>query len=188
MDYTEYEHQKRIPRSKQVNIEKFIRYGGYYDVNNNWNSIVTVEGYPDKIFRGRVEVFLFKDNKIYMDINEQRYRIPGGSFDIRRSHTDQVYNEIKEEAKIISKNIYYTGLSYVTIFSRYTKPSSKRMSWNGTYNEVYLAEYDHLYRGRVNETVYDYNMHHQGKFYILDDVLHILKPEHLTALKMSKII
>lgn len=62
------------------------------------------------------------------------------------------------------------------------------MSWHGTYNEVYLAEYDHLYRGRVNETVYDYNMHHQGKFYVLDDVLHILKPEHLTALKMSKII
>ena len=75
-----------------------------------------------------------------MDINEQRYRIPGGSFDIRRSHTDQVYNEIKEEAKIISKNIYYTGLSYVTIFSRYAKPSSKRVSWHGTYNEVYLAE------------------------------------------------
>ena len=62
------------------------------------------------------------------------------------------------------------------------------MSWHGTYNEVYLAEYDRLYRGRINETVYDYNMHHQGKFYVLDDVLHILKPEHLTALKMSKII
>ena len=188
MDYTEYEHQKRIPKTRHVDIDKFIRYGGYYDINNNWNSIILVDGYPNKVFRGRVEVFLFKNNKVYLDIYDDRYRIPGGSFDIKRSDKFQVYNEIKEETKLISKNIYYTGLSYVTVFDKQVKPTYTHMSWNGTYNKVYLAEYDKPYKGYINEIVYDYNMHIHGRFYNLDDVLHILKPEHTTALKLAKII
>ena len=183
-----YEYQKKIPKCGRVNIDKFVRYGGYYDINNNWNSIVTVEGYPGMVFRGRVEVFLFKDNKIYIDILPNKYRIPGGSFDINRSNYSQVYNELKEETKILSKNIFYTGLSYVSLFDRYDKPSKRVMTWRGTYNEVYLAEYNKPYTGFIKNNLYDRNMHNNGEFRNLEDILHILKPEHLAALKKVNII
>lgn len=184
----DYEHQKRIPLDGNVDIDKFVRYGGYYDINNNWNSIVQVEGYPDKILRGRVEVILFKDDKIFLDNSINRYRLPGGSFDINRSNEAQVFNEIKEEAKILSKNIMYSGLSYVRIFDKYSKPSKTRMSWHGTYNEVYFAEYNKPYNGFIRGCLYDRNMHNNGCFYPLLDILPILKDEHITALKMLKII
>ena len=188
MLYHNYEHQKRIPKYGYVNVSKILNCGGYYDVNNNWNSIIKVEGYENKVFRGRVEVFLFKDNKVYMNICGNKYRIPGGSFDIRRSNRNQVYNEIKEETKILSKNICYTGLSYVNLFSHYSKPTKSVMSWHGSYNEVYLAEYDKTYKGYINNSLYDYNMHNNGGFYNLEDILYILKPEHIAALKMVNII
>lgn len=188
MNNGKYEYQKKLPKYGQVDIDKFIRYGGYYDVNNNWNSIVMVEGYPNMIFRGRVEVFLFKDNKVYIDIAPNRYRIPGGSFDINRSNYSQVYNELKEETKILSKNIFYTGISYVTLFDRMDSPSKRVMTWNGTYNEIYLAEYSKPYTGYVKSTLFDSNMHNNGDFHSLVDILPILKPEHLTALKKVNII
>lgn len=188
MMYYKYEHQKRIPKCGYVNMNKILNNGGYYDVNNNWNSIIKVEGYDNKVFRGRVEVFLFKDNKVYMNISNNKYRIPGGSFDIKRSNRDQVFNEIKEEAKILSKNICYTGLSYVNIFNHYNKPTKTMMSWNGNYNEVYLAEYNKQYDGFVKNSVYDCNMHNNGGFYNIEDILYILKPEHLMALKLANII
>lgn len=188
-DFAINEYKKRIPIDNKIDIDKFLRYGGYYDVNNNWNSIVEVEGYPGKIFRGRVEVFLFKDNKVYIDLSSgNKYRIPGGSFDINKSHKRQVFDEIKEETKIISKNILYTGLSYVTQFVKLNKITRYRMSWDGTYNEVYVAEYDKLYNGFIKTSVYDKNMHMNGGFYSLYDIAAILKPEHICALRMLKIL
>lgn len=188
-DVMYYEYKKRIPIDNKIDVDKFLRYGGYYDVNNNWNSIVEVEGYPGKIFRGRVEVFLFKDDKVYIDLSSNnRYRIPGGSFDINKTHEGQVFDEIKEETKIISKNIIYTGLSYVNMFDHACKRSRYRMSWDGTYNEVYLAEYNRSYNGFIRKSVYDKNMHKNGGFYSLYDIVSILKPEHICALRMLKII
>ena len=96
-----------------LDMNKVIQDKGYYDKNGEWNSIIRSKKYPGKLFRGRVEVFIFRGNYVYMEkYGDGTYRLPGGSFDIRRSNHDQVYNEAKEESRIIVHNIQYTGVSY----------------------------------------------------------------------------
>ena len=58
------ETRKRIPKDKNLPLTKIIRDRGYYDIDNNWNSLLTFPQYPNMVFRGRVEVFIFDKSKL----------------------------------------------------------------------------------------------------------------------------
>lgn len=171
-----------------LDIKQVVENKGYYDKYGEWNSIIRSKKYPGMLFRGRVEVFIFKDNSVYMEIyKDGTYRIPGGSFDIRHSNHDQVYNEAKEESRIIVHNIRYTGISYHKLRKKlYVSKDKKSISWNGTYNKVYTADFTGYYNGKILPYVQDINMYKYGRFYNIDQVYHLLTPEHKLAVS-SKI-
>ena len=88
------EVRKRFPKDKNLTIEQAILNTGYYDIDNNWNSLLTFPQYPGMVFRGRVEVFIFdKNNDVFMALYNNHYRIPGGSIEYGRSHKYQVEQE-----------------------------------------------------------------------------------------------
>lgn len=184
----DYEYTKRIPLCP-TNMNRIIKNGGYYDINNNWNSIIKLDKYPDMVFRGRVEVFIIKDDMVYMHImNRNRYRIPGGSFNVENTNIDQVYKEAKEETKILIKDIQYTGINYVRIFDNRNKSSGRVIRWDGSYNEVYIAKYDKPYNGHIKNSVYDYDMHNLGRFYKIKNIINNLSEDHKKALSKMGII
>lgn len=177
----DYEKEKRIPICNTT-MENIIRNKGYYDINGNWNSIVQVIGYDGYVFRERVEVIIFKGNKIYMCMENNshtvKYRIPGGSTEKNVINIDQVINEAREEAKILIKDVKCTGISYINLFSHRRSASNNFIRWDGTYNTIYIANYNSDYKGKVNPTTFDHNMYNYGKFYKLKDVYNILTPNH----------
>ena len=88
--------QKRSPQDTSLSMQDIVQNQGYYDINGCWNSIITFDEYPEMVFRGRVEVFIFnRKNEVYMSIYNGGYRIPGGSFEKGRSHKYQVETEAK---------------------------------------------------------------------------------------------
>ena len=100
------------PIDKSMTKEKAISQGGYYNTDGDWNCIITDKNYPGKILRGRVEVLILKDGKLFMFLRENGiYRIPGGGFDKGILNKDQAFMETKEEAKLIIQNIRYTGVT-----------------------------------------------------------------------------
>ena len=183
----DYEYQKRIPIAPTT-METIIKNHGYYDINSNWNSIVQVVGYEGLLFRGRVEVIVIKDHSMYMTLQtrgkDTPYRIPGGSLEKSVSNIDQARKEVLEEAKMYIKNLRYTGENYVRVHSRQrTKNPSKKVSWDGHYTEIFVAEYDRDYKGHIKESVYDHDMYSTGKFYDINEIHTILMPEHRKVLQ-----
>ena len=74
-------HRKGRNRSalNKLDINKVIEDKGYYDKYGEWNSIIRSRRYPGKLFRGRVEVFIFRDDCVYIELYpDGTYRIPGG--------------------------------------------------------------------------------------------------------------
>ena len=51
---------QRVPASKNLTMDMALKRKGYYDKTNNWNSLLTLDEYPEKVFRDRVEVLIFK--------------------------------------------------------------------------------------------------------------------------------
>lgn len=168
-----------------LSIGQVIENKGYFDIHGEWNSIIRSRKYPDKLFRGRVEVFIFKGNMIYIETYPSgSYRIPGGSFDVRRSNHDQVYNEAKEEARIIIKNIHYTGHSYHKFRDKpYISKDNKTIAWDGTYNKIYTADFAGYYNGPVKSFVQDASMYAYGRFLPLENVWCLLSDDHKVALQ-----
>ena len=72
----------RTPIDSSMTIHKAISQGGYYNTDGDWNNIITLDEYPGKLLRGRVEVLILKDGKLFMYMKDNgNYRIPGGGFD-----------------------------------------------------------------------------------------------------------
>lgn len=163
-------------------LQQVIRDGGFYDKNNCWNSILQFAG-DDRIYRGRVETLIVKDFQyVFLKKHEKSYRIPGGSFDKDVPHMEQAVNECREEARIDVKNIVSTGISY----REASKPpkwakETNTITWNGKYSEVYIAEYDSKYKGRIDPADIDSDMV-TGSFIPIKDALKILSPYHKQAL------
>lgn len=181
----------RIPIDKSMTKEKAISQGGYYNTDGDWNCIVTLDKYPGKIFRGRVEVLIFKDGKLFMlkkDNNE--YRIPGGGFDKGILNKDQAFIETKEEAKMIIHNIRYTGVTYIRKWEDIHPPKEGEIPYDGSYSEVYIADYKSDYIGYIRKGLSDMELTKQGKFYDLDEVKDILTPPHKQALEniLNKVV
>lgn len=177
------ETRKRIPKDRNLPLTKIIKDRGYYDIDNNWNSILTFPQYPGLLFRGRVEVFIFdRKNNVYMVLNGRKYRIPGGSLECNRSHKYQVEQEAKEEARIELGTITYTGYSYFNFFKR--KYLNYPMHWDGSYNEVYIADFRQWYYGPIKQSVRDTCMDKYGRFIPFNYASQFLSDNHKKALNL----
>jgi len=170
-----------IPQGK-LSIDEIIRDGGYYDIDGIWNSIVKV---GDKIYRGRVETFVFDGDKVYLRKSKSgyHYSIPGGSWDKYLSHQDQAQAEVKEEARILCENIQYTGITYIDEHDRPEKQQDGYIYWDGNYNEVYVAEYAGPYVGEIHPLNKDNRFTKYGDFYPIKDIIPILNPHHRKIFK-----
>lgn len=176
--------KNKTPADRSMTRSKAIKQGGFYNTDGDWNNIITREDYPDKIFRGRVEVLVFDGTKVYLVKSENgRYRIPGGGFDKGISNMDQVFMETKEEAKLIIKNIRYTGVTYVKVFEYLLPCKEGDIPYDGSVNEVYIADYVKHYDGYIRKELRDTELANKGKFYELEEVKDILQPAHIQALE-----
>ena len=170
-----------IPMDQKFTIEDIINRGGYYDIDGVWNSILRIDG---ELLRGRVEVLILDEDKIFLQMKDDgTYRIPGGSFEKGVFNKDQAAAEAREEARINCKNVSYSGVNYIRFFDKKYKQEPGKVYWSGTYNEVYVAEYDGQYHGKINDIDKDDNMFLEGKFYPLSMVAAKLKNPHQEALK-----
>lgn len=172
------------PIDPSMTREKAISQGGYYNTDGDWNCIITLDKYPGKILRGRVETLILKDGKLFMFKKDNGdYRIPGGGFDRGVLNIDQAFIETKEEAKIIVDNLKFTGVKYVHMYDKIWANGENAIPYDGTYNEVYLAIYKDDYVGYIRKGLSDMELTNKGKFYDLNEIKDILKEPHKQALK-----
>lgn len=176
------EREKRTPLNPNITMEEIINERGYYDINHNWNAIITFPDKPGKIFRDRVEVLILdRYNSIYMvNYGNGIYRIPGGGVERFRGYKYQVEQESKEEAGISLGKIFNTGVSYFRVFN--IKYSSCPIHWDGTYTRVYVAYFKEWFFGKVDESVRDSEMRFRGRFIPYEYAINILNETHLEAL------
>ena len=170
-----------FPADKSLTMEEIIKQGGYYSKDGVWNNITEIDG---KIYRGRVEVLVVdQDQNIFLQMNgKNKYRIPGGSFEKDQDHRIQAYNEVLEEARIICENVTYTGIHYIKEFNKKFDKVPGMVTWDGTYNEIYVADYVDQYTGYIHPMNRDKSMAKEGKWYKYKDVKNILSKEHNEAL------
>ena len=173
----------RTPMDSSMTIKKAIEQGGYYNTDGDWNNVITLEEYPGKLFRGRVEVLILKENKLFMYMRENgNYRIPGGGFDKGVLNKDQAFIETKEEAKLIIENIKYTGVTYTHVYDEVWESNDNEIPYHGNYNEVYVATYKEDYHGYIRKGLSDMELTNKGKFYDLSEIEHLLREPHKQAL------
>lgn len=177
------EAEKRTPKDKSITTQQIIESGGFYDIDNNWNSIITFDDHPGMLFRARVEVFIFdKFDDVFITPIHNGYRIPGGSIEKDRSYKYQVETEAREEARINLGTITYTGYSYFKYFKN--KYTNCPIHWDGTYNMVYTADFKSWYHGPIKKSVRDYHMCNCGRFLPFAHVVKMLNYHHLRALNL----
>ena len=179
------EARKRIPKNKNITLHTIIHDKGYYDIDNNWNSILTFPQYPGMLFRGRVEVFIFDNrNNVFVELIHGHYRIPGGSLERNRSHKYQVSQEAREEARIELGPIDYTGYSYFKFFNK--KYYNYPIHWDGSFNEVYIATFKNWYYGPIKNSVRDRGLDKYGRFVPFNYIKNKLYYHHKNALGLIK--
>lgn len=175
--------------SYEISIEEIRKNGGYYDINGLWNSIMITN--DNKFLRERVETFIFKidqnrELQVYLRLNDDNtYRIPGGSVTKGIPDKKQAYLECKEEARIIVKDMEYTGIHYIREFENcneigYNEPDKMLnfIKWHGTYNKVYIGFFEAEYHGDIKRIDQDNDMYNNGKFYLIKDILPIINDNH----------
>lgn len=175
--------------SYEISIEEIRKNGGYYDINGLWNSIMITN--DNKFLRERVETFIFKidqnrELQVYLRLNDDNtYRIPGGSVTKGIPDKKQAYLECKEEARIIVKDMEYTGIHYIREFENcneigYNEPDKMLnfIKWHGTYNKVYIGFFEAEYHGDIKRIDQDNDMYNNGKFYLIKDILSIINDNH----------
>lgn len=175
--------------SYEISIEEIRKNGGYYDINGLWNSIMITN--DNKFLRERVETFIFKidqnrELQVYLRLNDDNtYRIPGGSVTKGIPDKKQAYLECKEEARIIVKDMEYTGIHYIREFENcneigYNEPGKMLnfIKWHGTYNKVYIGFFEAEYHGDIKRIDQDNDMYNNGKFYLIKDILSIINDNH----------
>ena len=173
----------RTPIDSSMTIQKAVSQGGYYNTDGDWNNIIILDDYPGKLLRGRVEVLILNNGKLFMYMKENgNYRIPGGGFDKGVLNKDQAFIETKEEAKLIISNIRYSGVTYTHIYDEVWTHGDKEIPYHGNYNEVYVATYKGDYQGYIRKGLSDMELTNKGKFYELSEVEDILKEQHKQAL------
>lgn len=154
---------------------------GFYDKHNRWNPIVIING---EQYRHRVECLIMRQNKLFVaKSNTGALLIPGGGVDKSLSDEEQVYNECKEEARILVENIKPTGYAYLrrTGVSESAKRLPKEQQWVGSYTEIYIADYAKDFTGFIDYCDRDSEMI-RGNFRPISEIIDKLVPEWKQAL------
>ncbi len=176
--------KKRVPAREKLNMFHALQERGYYDKNNNWNSLVTIPEYPDKVFRDRVEVLIFDiAGRVYLCKEKTFFRVPGGSTERDKSNVEQAILECKQEAKINICGIRNTGITYVRLFSKPYYPYASQVHWDGVRNTIYLANFKSWYDGIIGPSVRDVKMEKNGRFYKVNEIYNLIKPEFQEAIR-----
>lgn len=170
------------------NLEKAIKDEGFYsykDIHGNdvpegiWDSLIKI---GNKYYRKRVETLVLKDDKILLAyFPKGDIRIPGGSTEYNKEDIDQASKECNEEVKIKIKNIKYSNINYIEEFKR-DWWSILPIEYDGSYTNIYVAEYAGPYLGKIKKQDQDSDMLKYSKWYDLDKVYNDLKPEWQLAL------
>ena len=170
-----------VHRSDAISNPQIKRTWGQY-CNDIYNSYVMIEGY-NKPLRGRSEILVVKDNKVFLSLKNDSYKIPGGTWDENEDHMQSAIRECNEEALMNVKNTRYVG-SYVEL----SEPKNwmkdkipKEQWWYGYYIDVYACEYSGKYTGHVNQHDKD-SIGQTGKFYDISKYWNRLKDIHKEAL------
>lgn len=165
---------------KVKNIKEAIQNGGYYDRHGVWNAIKTLPS-DNRIYRDRVETIIVKNNKeVFVKRKpDGEYYLPGGSKERDIPDIEQAANECREEARINVRNIESTGITIKTV----NKPSKydEKFIWTGALTDVYIAEYDSLFKGSIEKVDKDPFIL-SGKFYPVKQCLKFFNDEHREAL------
>lgn len=169
----------------QIGDPSFVYHGVYHP-------IVWIGRDP---YRPRVEMLTVKDKfqvflRVY-DKDEQNpdfkyiYRIPGGSTDSDSTKIEQAIAETNEEGLLDVKDARYSGVQYYELYKEdfVLKGGDMPLNYVGTVNEVYTSVYVGPYdKNKIEEKDLDDDMAKHGKFYPIDQVASILRPEHKRAL------
>ena len=175
--------EQLLKRRKSESLQKAIRDGGFYGRSGVWNSIKTFPN-DNHIYRERVETIIVRDGKeVFVKKKPSgEYFLPGGSTEKDCSHMDQAVNECREEARINVRNIESTGITYKETHEPpdWAKKESE-VEWNATYTEIYVAEYDSMYKGKIDSCDKDPFIL-SGKFYSTKECFKFFRKEHREAL------
>lgn len=170
-----------VQQSDVISNPQIKRTWGQY-CDGIYNSYVMIEGY-NKPLRGRSEILVVKDNKVFLSLKNDSYKIPGGTWDENEDHMQSAVRECNEEALMNVKNTRYVG-SYVEL----SEPKNwmkdkipKDQWWYGYYIDVYIGEYSGKYIGHVNQHDKD-SIGQIGKFYDISKYWDQLKDIHKEAL------
>lgn len=157
---------------------------GFEDDRGCYNSCVKVEGY-DNNFRGRSEILVIKEDKVFLMFKHDSYKIPGGGWDKGEDHKDAAIRECKEECRIIPEEVQYFG-PYLEVKENPPKWAAEKFPkeklWTGKYTELYVGKYKIKYTGHIDDVDKD-EIEEKGKFYKILEVFDQLKPEHQIAIK-----
>lgn len=183
------EENTKVPtltlKEREENLKEALRNGGFIGDNGTWNSIIMFSG--DKhVYRHRVETLIIKDlSEVYLRFDDKgKYHIPAGSTEKDLPFITQAENECNEEALVKVRNLEHTGITYKVVvpIPKTVKPTDNHgIQWSGNYNELFIGEYDGVYRKAVDEVDKDSFMA-KGKFYPIHEVMNKLIPEHKEAI------
>jgi len=159
-------------------------YGKY--INGIYNACCIVKGY-DKPVRARSEMLVIKDDKVFISFGEDRYKLPGGSWNENESSLDAAIRETKEEVRICCKDVVYSGCYLIRdkVHPWVKENIPEEEQWHGYYTEVFIGYYDGEYTGFVAECDQD-DIINTGRFYPIEEVYYKLREEHKRALSMIR--
>ena len=176
-------NEEKLNMKKKL-LKPYLIDGGFYGNDNKWNALVSFPFDPN-VYRDRVETIIIRDQKevfVKRAVNGE-YRLPGGSKDKDVSDIDQAMNECMEEARINVRNIKNSGYKYkeMKMNDLDTYVSNPKLHWNAGITTIYVAEYDSLYTGRIEESDKDPFIL-SGRFYSIIECLGFFRKEHRDAL------
>ncbi len=174
-------------------LDKFdpvLHKDGVYSTDGIWNNIKWIDG---KAYRERVEVLIFNEKgEVFLELKPEKenigYRIPGGGVEpkLGRSNIEQVYEEAKEETRMLIKNIIDPKITYI-----YLNPPNntswlkeKNLPYIGYFAHVYIAEFDKYFKGRIKKIDSDEGFVKNGKFY---PISYLKRKEHIQAANLFKL-
>lgn len=189
-----------IPKEPDVSMVKYkqrtVKSSTHPD-KTFWNSIYMVKGKP---YRVRVETLIFnKEGKVLLVKKDKptkygvMYSLPGGSTEPGTLPSKQAELECLEEARIITKNIQYTGLTYQGTVEPYPNPyknpkneieEQKKKDYFMYYGYIvyiFVAEYGGKYRGEIDPFDEDKKFANACDFYGINEIN--WRPEHVEAIK-----
>lgn len=158
---------------EEYSLDKLGTSSGVYSKLGLWNPIVKIKG---QNYRERCEAIIFNDNnEIFMGINVNRTRIPGGGTMPNIPIEEQLKEECREEVRINIKDINYIGCyknvytdAHKEIFDR--RSDIENVEYEGALTYLFTAKYDSKYTGDINALDKD-DLINEGRFYPISKVL-----------------